>query len=84
MFFCHIFVQFLYFLDESFIFFFNFFFFFIIFFFYFNIFGIIWQRIKTSGTKGIDDALGLPKIKARIGVIKGVLINRDVDVPEAD
>jgi hypothetical protein len=33
--------------------------------------------------KGIDDAFGLPKIKARIGVIKGTLADRGVDVPEA-
>jgi hypothetical protein len=34
--------------------------------------------------KGIDDAFGLPKIKARIGVIKGILTDRGLDVPEAD
>ncbi len=34
--------------------------------------------------KGIEDAMGLPKIKARIGRIKGILIDRDVDVPDAD
>ncbi len=34
--------------------------------------------------RGIDDALGLPKIKARIGVIKGVLMDRGVDVPVPD
>jgi hypothetical protein len=34
--------------------------------------------------KAMDDAAGLPGVKARIGVIKGVLINRDVDVPDAD
>ncbi|GMQ92918.1 MAG: hypothetical protein BMS9Abin12_0395 [Acidimicrobiia bacterium] len=33
--------------------------------------------------KAIDDAHGLPKIKARIGVIKGTLIDRGVDIPEA-
>jgi hypothetical protein len=33
--------------------------------------------------KGIDDAQGLPHIKARIGVIKGVLSDRGVPVPEA-
>jgi len=33
--------------------------------------------------KGIDDAHGLPKIKARIGVIKGTLIDRGVEFPEA-
>ncbi len=33
--------------------------------------------------KGIDDALGMPKIRARIGVIKGTLTDRGVDVPEA-
>jgi hypothetical protein len=34
--------------------------------------------------KGIDDAFGLPKIKARIGVIKGTLADRGVVGPEAD
>ncbi|VAW04309.1 hypothetical protein MNBD_ACTINO01-2438 [hydrothermal vent metagenome] len=34
--------------------------------------------------RGIDDAMGLPGIKARIGVIKGVLMNRGVDIPPAD
>jgi hypothetical protein len=34
--------------------------------------------------KGIEDAMGLPKIKARIGLIKGILIDRGADVPEAD
>lgn len=34
--------------------------------------------------KGIDDAFGLPRIKARIGVIKGTLNDRGVSVPEAD
>ena len=34
--------------------------------------------------KGIEDAMGLPKVKARIGVIKGILIDRDVAAPEAD
>lgn len=34
--------------------------------------------------KGIDDAQGLPAIKARIGLIKGILIDRGVEVPEAD
>jgi len=33
--------------------------------------------------KGIDDAHGLPKIKARIGVIKGMLRDRGVEFPEA-
>jgi len=33
--------------------------------------------------KGIDDAYGLPAIKARIGVIKGTLRDRGVEVPEA-
>jgi hypothetical protein len=33
--------------------------------------------------KGIDDAHGLPKIKARIGVIKGTLGDRGVEIPEA-
>lgn len=34
--------------------------------------------------KGIDDAFGLPKIKGRIGIIKGTLADRGVVVPEAD
>jgi hypothetical protein len=34
--------------------------------------------------KGIEDAMGLPKIKDRIGIIKGILTDRGVDVPEAD
>ncbi len=34
--------------------------------------------------RGIGDAMGLPGIEARIGVIKGVLTDRGVDVPEAD
>ena len=34
--------------------------------------------------KSMDDASGLPKIKARIGVIKGVLMDRGVDVPVPD
>ena len=34
--------------------------------------------------KGIDDAYGLPRIKARIGIIKGTLSDRGVKVPEAD
>jgi hypothetical protein len=34
--------------------------------------------------KGIDDAFGLPKIKARIGIIKGILTDRGLEVPEAD
>jgi hypothetical protein len=34
--------------------------------------------------KGIEDAMGLPNIKARIGLIKGILIDRGVEVPEAD
>jgi hypothetical protein len=33
--------------------------------------------------KGIDDAHGLPKIRARIGVIKGTLTDRGVKIPEA-
>ena len=33
---------------------------------------------------GIDDALGLPRIKSRIGVLKGILSDRGVDVPVAD
>jgi len=33
--------------------------------------------------KGIDDAHGLPKIKARIGVIKGTLTDRGIEIPEA-
>lgn len=34
--------------------------------------------------KGIEDAMGLPKVRARIGVIKGILADRDVTAPEAD
>jgi hypothetical protein len=34
--------------------------------------------------KAIDDAHGLPAIKARIGVIKGMLSDRGVDVPDVD
>ena len=34
--------------------------------------------------KGIEDAMGLPKIKARIGLVKGILIDRGIEVPEAD
>jgi hypothetical protein len=34
--------------------------------------------------KGIDDAQGLPQIKARIGQIKGVLADRGVSVPVPD
>ncbi len=34
--------------------------------------------------RGIDDAMGLPAIKERIGVIKGVLVNRGVKIPPAD
>jgi hypothetical protein len=33
--------------------------------------------------KGIDDAFGLPGIKARIGIIKGTLRDRGVEVPAA-
>ena len=33
--------------------------------------------------KGIDDAFGLPRIKARIGVIKGTLSDRGVEIPDA-
>ena len=33
--------------------------------------------------KGIGDAHGLPRITARIGVIKGILADRGVDVPDA-
>jgi hypothetical protein len=32
--------------------------------------------------KGIEDAMGLPKIKARIGRIKGILIDRNVPIPD--
>ena len=32
--------------------------------------------------KAIDDAHGLPRIKARIGVIKGILADRGVEVPD--
>jgi hypothetical protein len=34
--------------------------------------------------KGIDDAQGLPQIKAKIGQIKGVLADRGVTVPVPD
>jgi hypothetical protein len=34
--------------------------------------------------KGIDDAMGLPKIKAKIGAIKGVLADRGVQIPPPD
>jgi len=34
--------------------------------------------------KGIDDAMGLPRIKAKIGRIKGVLKDRGVHVPVPD
>jgi len=34
--------------------------------------------------KGIDDAMGLPRIKAKIGHIKGVLEDRGVHVPVPD
>ncbi len=34
--------------------------------------------------RAIDNAMGLPAIKARIGVIKGVLKDRDVDTPVPD
>jgi len=33
--------------------------------------------------KGIDDAFGLPRIKARIGVIKGTLSDRGIETPDA-
>ena len=34
--------------------------------------------------RGIDEAMGLPGIKARIGLLKGILANRGVQIPEAD
>ncbi len=34
--------------------------------------------------KGIDDAMGLPQIKAKIGHIKGILIDRGVTIPVPD
>ena len=34
--------------------------------------------------RSIDNAMGLPKIRARIGVIKGVLMDRGVDIPVPD
>ena len=34
--------------------------------------------------KGIDDAMGLPQIKARIGVLKGILQDRGIPIPPAD
>ena len=33
--------------------------------------------------KAIEDGHGLPKIRARIGIIKGILNDRGVDVPHA-
>lgn len=34
--------------------------------------------------RSMDDASGLPEIKARIGAIKGVLMDRGVDIPVHD
>ncbi len=34
--------------------------------------------------RGIDEALGLPKIKARIGLLKGILTDRGVEIPKPD
>jgi hypothetical protein len=34
--------------------------------------------------KGIDDAMGLPGIKARIGRLKGILRDRGFDIPPVD
>jgi hypothetical protein len=34
--------------------------------------------------KGIDDAQGLPQIKAKIGRIKGILTDRGVEIPVPD
>ena len=34
--------------------------------------------------KAIGDSMGLDRIKGRIGVIKGILSDRGVEVPEAD
>ncbi len=34
--------------------------------------------------QGIEEAMGLPNIKTRIGLIKGILIDRGVEVPEAE
>jgi hypothetical protein len=34
--------------------------------------------------KGIDDAMGLPQVKAKIGHIKGVLTDRGVTIPVPD
>lgn len=34
--------------------------------------------------RSMDEAAGLPQIKARIGEIKGVLIDRGVDIPVTD
>jgi hypothetical protein len=36
-----------------------------------------------SLNRGMDEAMGLPKIKARIGLLKGILTDRGVEVPEA-
>lgn len=33
--------------------------------------------------RGIDDALGLDRIRRRVGIIKGILADRGVDVPPA-
>ena len=37
----------------------------------------------TQINKSIEDGHGLPKIRARIGIIKGILNDRGVDVPHA-
>lgn len=34
--------------------------------------------------RGIDEAMGLPGIKARIGLLKGILADRGVEIPEAN
>lgn len=34
--------------------------------------------------RGIDEAMGLPAVKARIGLLKGILADRGVEVPEAN
>ena len=33
--------------------------------------------------RGMDDAMGLPKIKARIGLLKGILTDRGTEIPDA-
>ena len=37
----------------------------------------------TQINKGIEEAHGLPKIRSRIGIIKGILNDRGVEIPNA-